>query len=110
VGLSIRLTVLVSNSESVTRVSADAYASRGSAANLADAAPGRLVVVTAIDTAGRAALVPEGLDVGVEVTVERRLALGGPVIVSLGRTRLAIARSLAAGVSVRPASASGPAC
>ncbi len=34
--------------------------------------------------------------------VERRLALGGPLIVRLGRTRLAVARRVAADVLVEP--------
>ena len=52
-------------------------------------------------------LAPEGIDVGVELCVERRLALGGPLIVRLGRARLAMARSVAAGVTVEPAVESG---
>ncbi len=66
--------------------------------------------VVAIDSACRAFLSPEGIDVGVEVSVERRLALGGPLIVQLGRTRLAIARSLAAGVLVDPVEVAKPGC
>jgi Fe2+ transport system protein FeoA len=70
----------------------------------------RALLVVAIDPAIRASLSPEGLDVGVEVIVERRLALGGPLIVRLGRARLAIARSLAAGVVVEPIGEARPQC
>lgn len=77
---------------------------------LVAAAAGRLLIVVAVDEACWASLSPEGIDVGVEISVERRLALGGPVIVRLGRTRLAIARSLAAGVFVKPAEEARPQC
>jgi FeoA domain. len=66
--------------------------------------------VVAVDEAGRASLASEGLDVGVEVSIERRLALGGPLIVRLGRARLAIARSVASGVFVEPAEVPRPGC
>jgi Fe2+ transport system protein FeoA len=101
--------VLVSNSELATRVSAELAPVQGRGW-LADAAVGRRLRVVAIDLACRASLSPEGIDVGVEVSVERRLALGGPLIVRLGRTRLAIARSLAAGVFVEPAEVAKPGC
>jgi len=101
--------VRVSNSELVTRVSVDRAPIQGRG-RVVDAAVGRPLRVVAIDPAGRASLSPEGIDVGVEVSVERRLALGGPLIVRLGRTRLAIARSLAAGVVVEPAEVAKPGC
>lgn len=94
------------NSELPTRVSASARSVRRAGA-LLDAPRGRPVVVVAIDNSGRALLEPEGIDVGVELCVERRLALGGPLIVRLGRARLAMARSVAAGVTVEPAVESG---
>ncbi len=75
-----------------------------------DAALERQLRVVAIESACRVSLSPEGIDVGVEVSVERRLALGGPLIVRLGRTRLAIARSLAAGVVVEPAAVARLGC
>jgi Fe2+ transport system protein FeoA len=59
-----------------------------------------LLVVVAIGHEQESALVQEGLAVGTEITVERRLALGGPMIVHTGRTRLALARSVAATIRV----------
>jgi Fe2+ transport system protein FeoA len=75
-----------------------------------DALVGRPLRVVAVDQACRASLAPEGVDVGVEISVERRLALGGPLIVRLGRTRLAIARSLARGVFVQSIEEPKPRC
>jgi Fe2+ transport system protein FeoA len=68
-----------------------------------DAVARRPLRVVAVETACRASLAPEGIDVGVGVSVERRLALGGPLIVRVGRARVAVARSVAAGVVVVPA-------
>jgi Fe2+ transport system protein FeoA len=90
----------MANSELVTRVSSGAPAGRG---RLVDAAVGGRFRVVAIDPEHRAALLPEGIDSGAEISVERRLALGGPVIVRLGRARLAVSRSVAAGIEVEPA-------
>ena len=53
-----------------------------------------------MESARRAALAQEGIFEGAPITVERRLALGGPLIVRLGRTRLAVARRVAADVLV----------
>jgi Fe2+ transport system protein FeoA len=50
----------------------------------------------------RAALEQEGIATGVALRVDRRVGLGGPVIVRLGRARLAIARAIAGGVEVEP--------
>jgi Fe2+ transport system protein FeoA len=58
--------------------------------------------VVDIDPSCRESLAPEGIDVGVELNVERRLPLGGPLILRVGRARLAIARNIAAGVVVVP--------
>jgi Fe2+ transport system protein FeoA len=66
--------------------------------------PGRLRIV-AVEPSRRVALEQEGLLVGAEIAVERRLALGGPLILRLGQSRLAIARTVAADVLVEPASA-----
>jgi Fe2+ transport system protein FeoA len=104
----IRLTVPVSNSESATRVSTAGPVASGS--RLVDAAVAQPLRVTNLDPECRASLTPEGFDVGVEMTVERRLALGGPLIVRLGRARIAIARSVAARVIVEPAEAPRPGC
>jgi Fe2+ transport system protein FeoA len=67
---------------------------------LVDATVGQPLRITSLNPAHHASLAPEGIGVGVELSVERRLALGGPVIVRLGRARLAIARNIAAGVGV----------
>ena len=89
----------MANSELAARVSEPPVAPPG---RLVDAAAGGRLRVVAIEPAHRAALLPEGIDVGVDVEVERRLALGGPLIVRVGRARLAISRSVAAGIEVGP--------
>lgn len=89
----------MSNSELPARVSRARVAGT---MQLVDAAVGQPLRVTSLDPAHRASLAPEGIDVGVELSVERCLALGGPLIVRLGRARLAIARSIAAGLIVEP--------
>lgn len=68
-----------------------------------DARPGRLFVVAEVEAASAASLLSEGVGPGVELELERKLALGGPVVVRLGRARLALARSLAAEIVVEPA-------
>ncbi len=47
-------------------------------------------------------LAAEGLHVGDTIEVEGRLPLGGPVIVRLGRARVALSRTVAAGIAVAP--------
>jgi Fe2+ transport system protein FeoA len=47
-------------------------------------------------------LAAEGLHRGDLLEVEARLPLGGPVVVRLGRARVAIARRVAAGILVEP--------
>ena len=89
----------VSNSELPTRISDQVLAGRVA---LVAAVAQRPLRVVAIDAACRASLAPEGVDVGVQLSIERRLALGGPVIVRLGGARLALSRSLARGVFVEP--------
>jgi Fe2+ transport system protein FeoA len=61
---------------------------------------GRTVRVTGMPEATRAALEHEGIVAGTVLKVERRVGLGGPVIVKLGRARLAIARAVAGTVEV----------
>jgi Fe2+ transport system protein FeoA len=63
---------------------------------------GRMVRVTGMPDAARTALEQEGVVMGVVLKVERRVGLGGPVIVRLGRARLAVARAVAATVEVQP--------
>jgi Fe2+ transport system protein FeoA len=53
--------------------------------------------------ATRQVLEQEGIVAGTVLKVERRVGLGGPVIVRLGRARLAIARAVAATVAVEAA-------
>ncbi len=48
----------------------------------------------------RESLAQEGIVPGAEVVVEKRLAFGGPVIVRVGRARLAIARRVARDVAI----------
>ena len=62
-------------------------------------APARIVAIAAADAERLAA---EGIHPGECVEVEARLPLGGPVVVRVGRARIAIARSVAAGVLVEP--------
>ena len=48
-------------------------------------------------------LAAEGLVVGVVLVPERRLPLGGPVVVGVGRARVALARDIARQLVVRAA-------
>jgi Fe2+ transport system protein FeoA len=62
-------------------------------------APARVVAVGPADADRLAA---EGLHAGGQLEVEVRLPLGGPVVVRVGRARIAIARAVAAGILVDP--------
>jgi Fe2+ transport system protein FeoA len=101
----------VINSELVTRDSDDRRAAVGVAAGrLIDAVPGvALRIVRVEDEAGAgpdgavAAVAAEGLLPGVVVSLERRIAFGGPLIVHLGRARLALSREVARRIVVEPA-------
>jgi Fe2+ transport system protein FeoA len=62
-------------------------------------APARVVAVGPADVDRLAA---EGLHLGERLEVEVRLPLGGPVVVRVGRARIAIARAVAAGILVDP--------
>jgi Fe2+ transport system protein FeoA len=90
----------VSNPEQATWISRGAASTEPDLSRLVDAVPSRRLSVVAIGPDHESALAQEGLRVGVEISVERRLALGGPMIVRLGRTRLALARSVAATILV----------
>lgn len=80
---------------------------------LDDAPIGRPVVLVAIADEERAnpggglrladQLAAEGLVVGVVLVPERRLPLGGPVVVGVGRARVALARDIARQLVVRAA-------
>jgi Fe2+ transport system protein FeoA len=58
-------------------------------------------VVTAVDGPDRAELEREGLLPGSTVVVSARTPLGGPLIVELGRARLALSASVAGQVATR---------
>ena len=92
----------MSNSESTTRISDRSASAAPELDRLAGATPNRRLRVVAVEPDHEAALAQEGLRVGVEIALERRLGLGGPLIVRLGRTRLALARSVAATIHVAP--------
>jgi Fe2+ transport system protein FeoA len=68
--------------------------------SLAALEPGRAARVVAVGVADAERLAAEGLHAGDRIEVEVRLPLGGPVVVRVGRARIAIARSVAAGVLV----------
>ena len=70
---------------------------------LVDAPTNQPLRVVAVGPDHQSALSQEGLGLGSAISVERRLALGGPMVVRLGRTRLALARSVAAAILVTPA-------
>jgi Fe2+ transport system protein FeoA len=68
--------------------------------SLAALEPGRAARVVAVAVADAERLAAEGLNPGDRVEVEVRLPLGGPVVVRIGRARIAIARAVAAGILV----------
>ncbi|MEO5964706.1 MAG: FeoA family protein [Candidatus Limnocylindrales bacterium] len=65
--------------------------------------------VVAVDEPARAELEREGLLPGTVVVVTSRTPLGGPVVVELGRARLALSASVAAQVGTAPYSERAPA-
>ena len=69
---------------------------------LVDLVPGRAarVVVVPPDEVGR--LAAEGLHLGDMLELETRLPLGGPVVVRVGRARVALARRVAVRIGVEP--------
>jgi ferrous iron transport protein A len=72
---------------------------------LSELDPGVAARVEAVPPADAARLAAEGLHRGDLLEVEARLPLGGPVVVRLGRARVALARGVAAGILVRRGSA-----
>ncbi len=72
---------------------------------LARAVPGTPVRVAAVDPGDAAELAREGLLPGSEVTVMTRTPLGGPLVVNLGRARLALALEMARRIVVEPGDA-----
>jgi Fe2+ transport system protein FeoA len=67
--------------------------------------PGGVVRVKGVPEHARQALEQEGVAMGTQLNVERRVGMGGPIIVRLGRARLAISRATAGGVEVEPVGA-----
>jgi Fe2+ transport system protein FeoA len=70
---------------------------------LADAPVGRRLVVVGVTGSGRAELEREGVLPGRILVVVARTPLGGPVVVELGRTRLALSADVARQIVGRPA-------
>jgi Fe2+ transport system protein FeoA len=106
------LNIAVNKSDLLTRISRSTRdpAPEG-ALRLASIRPGQTVWVVGTPEEARQSLAQEGVGPGTRLTVERRVGLGGPMIVRLGRARLAIARSVADGILVElreDAAASGP--
>jgi Fe2+ transport system protein FeoA len=89
----------VANPELLTRVSRRPAAASGSE-RLIDASTGVPLRVLSVEPLHRASLAREGIVVGAAISVERRLALGGPLIVRLGMTRIALARGVAGQIAV----------
>ncbi len=94
----------MSNSElnglkSLKSITTDAGA-RSSLASLDTARPGELRRVARIDPAQAHDLAQHGLIEGATIRVESKAPLGGPVVISLGRARLAIGRDVARGIRV----------
>jgi Fe2+ transport system protein FeoA len=92
----------MSNPESATRKSGGCKSDLSGPTRLVDAAPGQQQRVVAVGPDHETTLSQEGLAPGAEISVERRLALGGPLIIRLGRTRLALARTVAGEILVVP--------
>ena len=64
-------------------------------------------VIEAVDGPDRAELEREGILPGSIIVVTARTPLGGPVIVELGRARIALSAAVAAQVATRPLPAGG---
>ena len=64
--------------------------------------PGVVARVVAVAPGEEDRLAAEGLHPGDRVEVEALLPLGGPVVLRLGRARVAVARRVAAGILVQP--------
>jgi Fe2+ transport system protein FeoA len=69
---------------------------------------GRWCTVASIRGPGRGELEREGLIPGSTIIVLTRTPLGGPVVVRLGRTRLALSVDVAAQVSTVASTGAGP--
>lgn len=71
--------------------------------SLCELAPGEAGLVVAVAPPLEAQLAQEGIRPGVSLEVESRVPLGGPLVVRVGRARLALARVVAADVLIEPA-------
>lgn len=90
----------VSDAPAGTRAGAVAGARAGSGVHL-DALPvGRSATIVSIAEPHGADLALEGLHPGTSVAVASRAPLGGPVVVDVGRARIAVARTVAARIEV----------
>jgi Fe2+ transport system protein FeoA len=69
---------------------------------LVNAEAGRAWRVAAIDPTVAAELGREGILPGTDLTVVTRLPLGGPLVVSVGRSRLAVSADLATRIEMEP--------
>jgi len=69
---------------------------------LVDLGPGIAARVVTVPPDEAERLAAEGLHRGDVIEVETRLPLGGPVVVRIGRARVALARRVAARIVVRP--------
>jgi len=75
---------------------------------LAELPVGSTALVTAVGAEHGPALAREGLGPGATVTVDAHAPFGGPLLVGVGRARLAVARSVAATVEVAPSAPAAP--
>lgn len=66
------------------------------------ARPGERLVVRDVSPGHGPALAAEGIVAGVEIEVESAVPFGGPLVVRVGRARLALAREAARAVEVEP--------
>ena len=76
------------------------HVQRPAVPTLVDLEPGVFASVVGVEAGERQRLAAEGLAPGDRVVVEERLPLGGPIIVRVGRARLALARRVAAAIRV----------
>jgi len=63
---------------------------------------GHAAVVVGVEGPAAHELLHEGIAPGVTVTIESRTPLGGPLIVRVGRSRVAVARPAACDIQIRP--------
>jgi len=76
------------------------HVQRPAVPTLVDLEPGVVATVVEVEAGERRRLAAEGLASGDRVVVEERLPLGGPIVVRVGRARLALARRVAAAIRV----------